>query len=540
VSPVELAMKKLPFVPIAARASGGRHFGHTTSLPKFTNQHVQRNADTKNFILSVLRSTATKREAKQYISKYTPLGDANRHGQHLRISIIKIRDYESIRSETLNQLTATISRLVKLGVSPIIVVDAETERAEFVRGYKLPFGHYNRKISNKAWSMISFLEGDQSSLRLRARPIESLYEVTSGANSGNLRPTFIGSITRSLFTGIIPVVIPIAYDAQTAEQKLVNANNAVCALVEGLMNSGSPLSVEKVIFIDPLGGVPSLERGGKDASHIFVNLEQEFTEISAELMQSGYLPCQVRDVHLANLKTMQRALSLLPLSSGGLITTPQVAALCSSRNPIIYNLLTDRPVVSPSLPVSMKRTPVLQTTIFRKGMPLQTMYSETGIDLVKEAKIGRIDLSQLTNLINDSFGKKLDVEHYLNRINRNVAGIIIAGDYEGAAIISWEDSKNNSSRVAYLDKFAVRASSQGGSGVADMIFKAMMRMFPDELLWRSRGNNPVNKWYFERSIGTMRVPGTHWVMFWNGSETREETSLGDYLDICSSIEPSLR
>lgn len=89
-----------------------------------------------------------------------------------------------------------------------------------------------------------------------------------------------------------------------------------------------------------------------------------------------------------------------------------------------------------------------------------------------------VDLPRLVHLIEDSFNRKLDVQDYLNRVERSLAGIIIAGEYEGGAILTWErpfgmDEKTayeSGRMVPYLDKFAVLKKSQGAGGVADIVF----------------------------------------------------------------------
>lgn len=526
----------------------------------------------------------------------------------LRVAIIKIRDIKSIDPETFFKIGHTIVRLTKLGVSPIVVVEAGKERNDFLHLDNQPFRHYERAIMWKAAAVAGAIESASSNGSIRARPIEGLFEfkdpnstiedgdiptnslsihnypntapsnssfpVTSNplktytpvdnSNANRLKFSIPNLILLPLSHGIIPVVVPLAYDPVTSEEKLIVADDAVVYLVsEFARHYNHIVSVDKIIFIEPLGGIPSIER---DGSHVFVNLTQELADITAEL-HLGFVDPTTREINLANLRTMDRALALLPNTASGLITTPTVASLSSSRNPIIYNILTDRPILSPSLPVVRKRTPTVETTILRKGMPVILMKSMTGIDLVKENKIGSIDLSRLWDLIEDSFGRKLDKEAYLKRINGKVAGIIIAGDYEGAAIITWEeppttkpqadenepviiselerifraaDEVEKPHRVAYLDKFAVRSSSQGASGVADVVFKSMViTLFPDELLWRSRKVNPVNKWYFERSKGSLRLPNdSPWCVFWTGVGTREAESLSDYIDICNTIPSS--
>jgi len=48
-----------------------------------------------------------------------------------------------------------------------------------------------------------------------------------------------------------------------------------------------------------------------------------------------------------------------------------------------------------------------------------------------------------------------------------------------------------------------------------------------DLVWRSRANNPVNKWYFERSNGFVKLDemgkgGTPGMLFWCDAEERLE------------------
>jgi amino-acid N-acetyltransferase len=174
----------------------------------------------------------------------------------------------------------------------------------------------------------------------------------------------------------------------------------------------------------------------------------------------------------------------------------------------------------------------------------------------------------LVELIEDSFRRKLDAHHYLDRIRGRVAGLIIAGDYEGGAICTWETPPNLKTTpppdsplwVPYLDKFAVLTSSQGSGGVADIVWGALTRTcFPNGLVWRSRTSNPVNKWYFERAVGMWNLPDGEWTMFWTTEGVVEEwakrleeskafakeavgeqdmTRWDAYFGVCSGVPPS--
>jgi amino-acid N-acetyltransferase len=101
--------------------------------------------------------------------------------------------------------------------------------------------------------------------------------------------------------------------------------------------------------------------------------------------------------------------------------------------------------------------------------------------------------------------------------------------------------------VPYLDKFAVLKRAQGSGGVADIVFNALVRVaLPLGVVWRSRADNPVNKWYFERAKGTWKV-SPHWTMFWTGAgmdfgegedATEKVRRWRDYVGVCRSVEAS--
>lgn len=159
-----------------------------------------------------------------------------------------------------------------------------------------------------------------------------------------------------------------------------------------------------------------------------------------------------------------------------------------------------------------------------------------------------VDLPRLIYLIEDSFNRKLDAQHYLERVDDSLAGIIIAGEYEGGAILTWErpfgmdeETAYRAGRmVPYLDKFAVLKKSQGAGGVADIVFNAMVRdCFPDGVCWRSRKNNPVNKWYFERSRGSWKLDDSNWAMFWTTPDAAlDAQEIRDYENVCKYVVPS--
>ncbi|KAL8907191.1 MAG: hypothetical protein Q9207_001557 [Kuettlingeria erythrocarpa] len=518
-----------------------------------------------------------------------------------------------------------------------------------------------------------------------ARRLDSVLE-TSAVTKGLLSPVKVRSgiriTNRSLLLtplrkGKIPVLAPIAFASNNQVLALIPADEAILALTRDFAGlspqvvpeadplavakhfetSQKEVSLDRIILLDPLGGIPA--PGKIHQAHVFVNLEQEYESIASELSRpwvdeaeahplstnaavrplacsnsstpkiwdadsslgnsnqhhagsitqgAGHRVSAENRTHLKNLGLLRDTLAILPPSSSGLLTTPETAANLErpqqpcrqpcqtppairpyrdphhdlpaplipapgvgtrrNRNPLIHNLLTDKPVYSSSLPSDRTQKTVgtagqshviVPATFIKRGMP---------VTIIPDPRIGpwrpptaaspaiqlsdpRIDLPRLIHLIEDSFGRTLDVRHYLSRISDRLAGIIVAGEYEGGALLTWESPtseanglhvKRTTTMVPYLDKFAVLKRSQGAGGVADIVFTALVRTcFPGGVCWRSRRDNPVNKWYFERAKGTWKIPDSNWTMFWTteGVQADGETGVfGDYEAVCRGVEPS--
>ena len=304
--------------------------------------------------------------------------------------------------------------------------------------------------------------------------------------------------------------------------------------------------------------------------------------------------------HLSNLQLTRDALALLPPSASALLTDPETVARSHNhrhentrafmapgvatrpqRNVLIHNLLTDKPVFSSSLPrgrlsASSTTTPSsasAPTTFIKRGLPLTILPDARHEPWSPPSTVPPIftlpapssasppppipatppglDIPRLVHLIDDSFGRPLAAAHYLARVLPRLAGVVVAGAYEGAAVCTWELPPHvpadqpgaRAHLVPYLDKFAVLRRAQGTGGVADVVFSAMVRRgFPGGVCWRSRSGNPVNKWYFERAAGSWRLPPREgeregWTMFWT-TENVDGERFHDYEAVCRSIGTS--
>jgi amino-acid N-acetyltransferase len=514
--------------------------------------------------------------------------------QPVFVALVKIRAPQEIDDETLLGVGRTLVQLKKLGLTSIVVVDCDlASEDEAERRRKT-----NLQASRIATAVDHY---DEPGARIIHSPItigDSAGKDTSPFTSEDL---FVGNskdLMDSLQSEAIPIIPCIGYTEDLCSFRSVDSNDAIIALarqLSGLQFLGQPAEdaqitrllklaeVYRVIIIDPVGGVPALNQA--TGRYMFLNLEQEYEEVTKHLTSSMVLDRVPRGDnfhHLKNAELARKALSLLPPTASAVITTPQEAAnnrpkdehdldwaMVGTRrkhNPLIHNLLTDRPVQSSSLPSGRIRHVMSSTgeptriasltTLAKRGMPL-TMFPDPRVTEWRPPQPGQsglnltdphIDLGRLVHLINDSFGRERDGDHYLKRVENHLAGIIIAGEYEGGAILTWErpygpdglQVEETWRMVPYLDKFAVLRKSQGAGGVADIVFNAMVRnCFPDGVCWRSRKDNPVNKWYFERSRGTMKIKDMNWTMFWTTPDLSiDQQKYRDYESVCRGVEPS--
>lgn len=94
-----------------------------------------------------------------------------------------------------------------------------------------------------------------SSFPVTSNPLKT-YTPVDNSNANRLKFSIPNLILLPLSHGIIPVVVPLAYDPVTSEEKLIVADDAVVYLVsEFARHYNHIVSVDKIIFIEPLGGI---------------------------------------------------------------------------------------------------------------------------------------------------------------------------------------------------------------------------------------------------------------------------------------------
>ncbi|KAL9095279.1 MAG: hypothetical protein Q9165_002535 [Trypethelium subeluteriae] len=566
--------------------------------------HQDKSLDRLGVNLGGFYSTTRAADQTPRFSQSAPKDDAVSLSKDLsHVALVKIRAPQLLTDESIYGISLTLSQLAKLGMISVVVLDCD----EISIDPSSTVTQWREKALSQADRVVSAINardgpsarriGDAIGISSQPQPAHAGVQIR-----GEVEVQYPGLFDALLARGALPVVPNIAYTTDTQKATPVPADEILLALTRSLTGiasrtttstGGAPThSIEKIIILDPLGGTPLSSQSA--GTHVFVNLEEDFPGLCSELEKRP----DSRQ-HIKNLELVRDTLALLPPTSSALITTPEEASRSAKaqnigsdplgvstrpvKNPLIHNLLTDKPAFSSSLPAgrigiassqsTMSNTASGQTTFIKRGMPLSIIPDphihpwkppSSPEDPTLNLEDPQIAFPRLVHLIEDSFARPLNIRHYLDRIQHHTAGVIVAGSYEGGAILTWEAppsaattaaaaaaaATSNTTKseptqlVPYLDKFAVLQRSQGsGASVADIVFKAMVRdCFPKGVVWRSRRDNPVNKWYFERAVGTWKIPGTNWCMFWTTpgifDEGGEDRRWEDYMDVCRNVKAS--
>ena len=473
-------------------------------------------------------------------AKTVPLVASILNPVYRRTALVKVQGPFS--DVQLDSIARGLVYLEKLGLTSVIVV----ENDQLVRGDE----GERANLIEETMRVVTTLEKQGAKarpvlgavVRLGPKPSDDELVETKDFDppEAHALPSDLSPIRSALRADEIPVLPPFALDSFCRSMR-VDANDVIAALARGMVEAAAierntetektdatsevtqdvDLTPLRLMIINREGGVPSYARSGYP--HLLINLESEYSHIH----DTFHEPWQNSNpTALSNLSLARKCLTYMPPTSS--------AIMVSHRSPssLIANLITNKPAVSSSLPHALlqgnnKLTPHTPT-LLRRGLPIQVLRTSAEIDRPK-----------MKSLLEQSFGRTLDEGLFYQRLEKCLDFVIIAGDYAGAAIVTNEPCPGHSGpqTLSYLDKFAVLPSHQG-DGTVDFLWVALhdesyglghpFSINPNggregkgegrDLVWRSRSNNPVNKWYFERSTGHVRMG--QWVLFWCDAEKR--------------------
>jgi len=197
-----------------------------------------------------------------------------------------------------------------------------------------------------------------------------------------------------------------------------------------------------------------------------------------------------------------RRVSVVNLSDewGELVARPDLSAeqkhlLSCSRN-LVLALRPHELLVTITSPLS-----ILHELFTVKGAGTLL---RSGARILRLEGLGEIDLTRLTTLLEDSFGKALSEQ----ALQRPFAHLYLEAAYRGAALVA------ATPLGTYLSKFAVTRQAQG-EGIGRDLWQAMSGDHK-RLFWRARSDNPVRSWYEKQCDGRMRAG--EWVVYSIGIE----------------------
>jgi hypothetical protein len=162
-------------------------------------------------------------------------------------------------------------------------------------------------------------------------------------------------------------------------------------------------------------------------------------------------------------------------------------------------LLQERPGTHVSITSPIKLLQEIFTvkgagTLLRKGSKIHRFSGMEGVDR-----------TQLIQLLESSFGKKLGSERFLD----NVTEAYIEENHRGAVLLEEHPSG------LYLSKFAVGREARG-EGLALELWREVCENHP-AFFWRSNVSNRFNSWYSQQADG-YHISGK-WQIFWRGVST---------------------
>ncbi|KAJ9098694.1 hypothetical protein QFC21_004342 [Naganishia friedmannii] len=530
------------------------------------------------FLLSLLEAGPSARDSRKYLASFSrppPVNDtiidtdpatvdskepasANTLVTDLlshtarRPAIVKIQG--PFTDVQLEAVAKGMAYLQKLGLVSVIIVDRDDIGVDEY-GKPMCSSEARRLMLREVERTVQFLVKHRAPatpvLSTVVRIKEADFEDEEGASKRYetyVEEEGLDVIRRAVEEGEIPVLMPVGMD-ELCKSHMIGGNEVIRALVHAMSASGSlppksdpafpieennsDITPLRLLIINREGGIPSYARAG--LPHLSINLESEYDFIQ-NTFANDWLSSH--PTALSNLTLVRDCLEVMPPSGSALIVSHKSPAA------LIANLITNKPAHSASLPHALlvegegkitRHTP----TLIRKGLPIR---------LVRSTQ--EIDRNKLTRLLEKSFRRSLNQDAFYARLDRDMDFLIVAGDYAGAALCTFEgreeketsttlsDTDKTHLPICYLDKFAVLPSHQG-DGTVDFLWVALR----DEtfglglkdaananigslsgvgtgrdLVWRSRADNPVNKWYYERSNGfTTRG---NWKMFWCDAEQR--------------------
>jgi len=430
---------------------------------------------TYELIIEFLKTIGAEREAKRYIKLF-------HRGDPVRFAVIKLGG--SSIAESLDVIGLDLAYLWRLDLFPVVIHGAgpQIDQALADAGLK------TRKIDGKRVTGKKDLPVIRRTLDRVNDEIVAAIEKYDGRALGLCRDVFLAEPCPDRRFGCVGQVASVdAADILRA----VRAKRIPVVSCLGVGNDGRFYNINAdeaakaaVLALKPKKYIVITDTGGirDDLGNIIprINLSQELNALVKNGVITGGMLLKVRE-----------AKSLLKHAPAGL-----PIQITSGRS-LLRELFTDAG----------------DGTYIKLGAGIRELISW------KEADKYRARL-----LLEKSFGRVLKRDYFQKPVER----ILVDRAYRAMSIIRKVDEMH------YLDKFCVTKAAQG-EGLGGDIWYKTVKKFP-RLFWRSRSDNPVNGWYFEKSDGCLKFD--HWALFWTGlTEDQVKRATRYILNLEESFQP---
>jgi len=409
---------------------------------------------TREIITTLLSNIGSRKEVEQYLKQFSSVDSK-------RFAVVKVGG--GIVSDNLEALASALTFLHHVGLYPIVIHGAgpqldvalkeagiETSRIDGLRVTTPQVLEIARKVFQR--ENLKLVEALES-LGTRARPITT--GVFEAKPVEDARLGLVGEVVDIHLDAIDSSIraghLPIlACLGETAGGQILNINADVAAA-----DLAIKLQPHKIIFLTPTGGL--LDQHGRIISAI--NLAEEFEHLMSQPWVNGGMRLKLQEI--------KDLLDELPHSSSVSITSPEHLA---------RELFTHRG----------------SGTLVQRGERVRCLDS-----------FDQADQARLRTLLENCFQRQLDGD-YFNK--KQCHRLYLSDSYRATAIITLEGD------IPYLDKFAVTKEAQG-VGLGAALWLRMRGDLP-RMFWRSRSENPINLWYFDKAQGSYRTDV--WTVFWYG------------------------
>jgi acetylglutamate kinase len=420
----------------------------------------------KETILKLLGAIGSEKEIKKYVEKYS--------SSEQRFAIIKVGG--SVIQNDLDNLVTSLVFLDQVGLKPVIMHGAGPMLSEALTkaGINYSFIDGQRVTSPEVRDIAQdiFCKTNQQivkALELQGAKAQSLTSNIFRCIKSKPELGLVGEITEVNLEAVNQVLesgaIPVIAPIGSDDEDLLNIN-ADIATVE-LVKAMNPY---KVIFLSETGGI--FDHSNKLIETINLVLEYE------ELMQQDWLHSGMK-LKLSQVKTL---LGHLPKTSSVSITQP-------------INL--PKELFTDSGSGTMVKHGYRVNKFIKPSSQVQTQFKY-------------IIESSFEGTLADNYFDELDVlDIFMTSCERATIAI------------------SNKFKIPYMDKFGVIPEAKG-EGLGAGIWYEMRKVYP-QVFWRSRANNPINKFYASISEGCQKH--ADWHVFWIG--------ITDYSQLKDCIEYAL-